>query len=237
MNICVNYWGQPRLLNVIEHIYNSQINDGLNNFHICYTTWKDENVSKFKELFKDSYINQIDKPNLELEKYKDIINKFTYHSYNPDIKHYMLGIYIREQSLKTVVEYQMQKNINFDFIITIRPDTIISEGVLYSYYSTIIKNMDYIYVCDRPRYDIYNKGAIPDAVFISSLDTITKIIKSFSFEKDNDIPPDFDNVCVNGNIIHPETVSGQLIRLSDIPIYFLNLHAFRSEHYGKHENL
>lgn len=65
MNICVNYWGQPRLMDVIKNVYDTQIKDDSNNFHICYSTWKTEDVSTFKRIFPNSYIKQYDMPNLE----------------------------------------------------------------------------------------------------------------------------------------------------------------------------
>lgn len=225
MNICINYWGQPRLLNVIQNIYDSQINDKINNFYICYTTWKNEDITKFNKIFPNSYINQIDYP--EINNYKYIINHFKYDSYNPDIKHCILGLYVRERSLDTVSAYQEKLNIKFDFIITIRPDSEIREKKLFDYYSYINLNPEYIYLADRPRYDIHNKGAVPDALIISTLDSLKEILKF----------PDFNKVAVNGNYIHPESTTGQMIRFSKIKCIFLDFYAFRFEHFGRKEYL
>jgi hypothetical protein len=227
MNICVNYWGQPRLLNIIEEIYNTQINDKNNNFYICYTTWKTEDVTKFNRIFPNSYINQIDHPDLTSDKYKYMIKNFQYDSYNPDIKHCILGLYVREQSLNTVSLYEKNLNIKFDFIITIRPDTEIKEGILFNFYSYIKSNPEYIYVPDRPRYDVYGKGAVPDALLISKLDSLKEILKF----------PNFDDIKINGYLIHPESSTGQMIQFSKIKCIFLDIFSFRFEHLGRKEYL
>lgn len=219
MNICVNYWGQPRLLNVIQDMYDIQINDKINNFYICYTTWKTEDVTKFNKIFPNSFINQIDHPDLTNEKYQDMINNFIYESYNPDIKHYILGLHVREQSLNTVSLYEKELNINFDFIITIRPDTELKENTLFDFYSLIKANPEYIYVPDRPRFDIYNKGAVPDALIITNMNSLKEILKF----------PNFHDIKVNGNSIHPESSTGQMIRFSKIKCIFLNIFGFRIE--------
>jgi hypothetical protein len=131
MNICVNYWGQPRLMNIIERVYKTQINDNINNFHICYSTWKTEDISRFKEIFPNSYIIQYDLPNLE--NYKDVIQKYEYDitTISRDITNYIYGLYIKEQSINTINNYMKCKNITFDFIITLRPDSDIYNGLLH----------------------------------------------------------------------------------------------------------
>lgn len=227
MNICVNYWGQPRLLNVIQDIYDTQINDKINNFYICYTTWKTEDITKFNIIFPNSCINQIDYPDLSSDKYKDIINNFKYDSYNPDIKHCIFGLYVREQSLNTVSSYEKNINIKFDFIITIRPDTEIKEDKLFNFYSLIKSNPEYIYVPDRPRFDIYNKGSVPDSLIIANMNSLKEILKF----------PNFHDVKVNDNLFHPESSTGQMINFSKIKCIFLNIFSFRFQHLGRKEYL
>jgi hypothetical protein len=208
-------------------MYETQINDKINNFYICYTTWKTEDVTKFKRIFPNSYINQIDHPDLTSDKYKNIIANFKYDSYNPDIKHYILGLHVREQSLNTVSSYQKYINVKFDFIITIRPDTEIKENTLFNFYSLIHLNPAYIYVPDRPRYDIYNKGTVPDALIITNMNSLKEIFKF----------PNFNDIKVNGNLIHPESATGQMIQFSKIKCIFLNIFSFRVEHFGRKEYL
>jgi hypothetical protein len=40
MNICINFFGQPRFVNNANYIYNNFIKDEINNFYVLYTTWK-----------------------------------------------------------------------------------------------------------------------------------------------------------------------------------------------------
>jgi hypothetical protein len=223
MNICVNYWGQPRLMNIIEDIYKTQINDNINNFHICYSTWKTENISIFKEIFPNSYIKQYDYPNLE--NYSDIIQNYKYDNttISRDITNYIYGLFIREQSINTINEYMNINNVSFDFIITIRPDTDIYNGLLYSYYNNILENKKFLYVATHPRYDIYNQGAIPDALLISNYNNMKKILKF----------PNFETIAINSNIIHPETATGKNVIYNQVPIKYMNLSSFRFNNYNR----
>jgi hypothetical protein len=225
MNICINYWGKPRKLNVIEETYNTQLNDKINNFHICYTTWKTEDISRFKEIFPDSYVNQIDPPDLDTDKYKYIIDNFRPVSYNPSIINSILGLYVRQQSVSTVSTFEQNLNIKFDFVITVRPDTLITEGILYENYPFIKKNLNYIYVGDRPRFDVLNMGSVPDSLIVSTLENTTKMLGEF---------PDFDKIDIN-RTYHPETASDKLIKLSGVECFFLNLSAFIFDHLGRPE--
>jgi len=223
MNICVNYWGQPRLMNIIEDIYKTQINDNINNFHICYSTWKTEDISRFKAIFPNSYIKQYDYPNLE--NYKDIIQKYKYDgtTISRDITNYIYGLFIREQSINTINEYMNIKNITFDFIITIRPDTDIYNGLLHSYYYNILENTNFLYVATHPRYDVYNQGAIPNALLISSYNNMKNILKF----------PNFELIAIDGNYIHPETSTGKQVIYNQIPIKYMNLSSFRFNNYNR----
>lgn len=215
MNICVNYWGQPRLMNIIEGVYKTQIDDNINNFHICYSTWKTEDITKFKEIFPNSYVKQYDFP--DLENYKEIIKKYEYHHYSNDIARYIFGLFIRDKSINTINEYMNMKNIEFDFIITIRPDSNIYDGILNKYYSIIKENVNLLHTATHPRYDVYNEGAVPDALLISNYNNMKKILKF----------PNFETIAVNGNIVHPETATGKNIIHNKISVNYLNLSSFR----------
>lgn len=239
MNICVNYWGQPRQLNIIEDIYKNQINDNINNFHICYSTWKTENIENFKKIFPNAYIKQYDFPDLSL--YNNIIDNYHYDdtTVSRDIKNYILGIYILEQSLKTINEFKEMNNVNFNFIITIRPDTDIYNGTLFSYYSDINNNINNdnntFYTANSPRFDVYNEGAVPNALFISNLHNMSKLLTF----------PDFKNISIMQNIIHPETAAGKNIKYNKFNLKYLNLYAFRWQpirfytfsHFKRHPNV
>lgn len=217
MNICINYWGQPRKLKIIKEVYESQLKDNINNFHICYSTWKTEDVQDFKAIFPDAYVIQYDLPDFTL--YEDIIFKFKYDhtTVSKDIKNYILGLYIREQSLKTINKYIQNHNIIFDFIITLRPDTNIYNGNLKQYYDNINNNSNILYLAKEPRYDIYNQGAVPDALLISNFYNMNKLI---SF-------PIFENIAIDGNIIHPETATGKNIIHNSFVVNYLDIYAFR----------
>ena len=219
LNICVNYWGQPRQLKIINDIYNNQIKDNINKFYICYSTWKNEDVDGFKKIFPDAYIIQYDLPDLSI--YKDIIDNYKYDitSISQDISNYVLGLYIREKSLHTINNYTIMNNITFDIIITLRPDTDIYNGNLNEHYNFINSNINsnIVFVPDKPRYDIYNQGAVPDALLVSNIYNMNKIL---SF-------PKFENIAIYGNIIHPETATGKHILYNNFILKYLNIYAIR----------
>lgn len=109
-------------------------------------------------------------------------------------------------------------NINFDIIITIRPDTDVYDGLLNTCYVSMLENTNMLYVATHPRFDIYNQGAIPDALLISNFDVMVKLLKF----------PDFRFISIHKNIIHPETATGKNVKHQNICVKYLNLSAFRS---------
>lgn len=221
MNILINYFGQPRNIPLCENVYNLHINDKINTFHVCYSTWNTEDIVEFSKIFPSAFIMQYDYP--DITKYQDIINNYKYEHYSRDISHYVYGLKIRENSINTIDEYIRLHSINIDFIINIRTDTDIytdnfkDEGILYRYYNLIIKDTSNVYLANKPRFDIYNVGAIPDALIISNYNN-TKSILTF---------PDFSSITAYDKIIHPESATGKMIINNNINKIFLNMHAFR----------
>ena len=151
-----------------------------------------------------------------MKKCWEIIKKYEYLHYSNDIVRYIFGLFIRDKSINTINEYMNIKNIEFDFIITIRPDSNIYDGILNKYYSNIKDNASLLHTATHPRFDIFNEGAVPDALLISNYNNMKKVLKF----------PNFETIAVNGNIIHPETSTGKTIIHNQIDLNYLNLSSF-----------
>ena len=50
MNVCINYYGQPRTLDHMKHTFDNYFAKTKYNLHIIYTTWDHTDISKFKEI-------------------------------------------------------------------------------------------------------------------------------------------------------------------------------------------
>ena len=140
MNICINYYGQIRDNSVTTETYEKYIDDKNNNIYVLYTTWDTENVTPFKEYFTDSYIRQINIPNLN-DEYNEMINKYKMDPTNShkSFTHYLLGLYIKKESYNTINAFEEEKNIKFDIIISMRTSVYINNNVS-KYYNTILDN-------------------------------------------------------------------------------------------------
>ena len=227
MNICLNYYGLPRNSEITKFTFNKHIhtNDNNINYYVLYTTWENENVDEFKKIFPNSYINFIEKP--DIQKYNYIINNYNLDPGNPHktIDHYVLGMYIKKMSYTTITNFEKNNNINFDFIITIRPDIYLNNHLsnFYDFINTNLKNKDLnntVYVANTPKFDVYGQPALPDVMFISDKDTSKKILEQL-------------DILVNctlkdTNIFHPESSFYNAITFLKINIHELNLFAFPS---------
>ncbi len=221
MNICLNYWGQPRELKIIKEIYDTQIYDNKYNFYVLFTTYKNEDVKKFVEYFPNSYINQID--DINENDYEEIVKEYTFEHWSNNILHYIRGINLRSKSYETINNYIKEKNIKFDLVLTLRPDSDIYDCKFYNLYDHIFevlnKNPNILICADKPAFDVHQCGTIPDALFISKMDTIEKILKF----------PNFKIISVSNNVVHPETASYKHVKSQNIDICYLNFYAFKYE--------
>jgi hypothetical protein len=222
MNICINYYGQIRNNNITTEIYKNYIDDKNNNIYVLYTTWVDEDVSLFKDYFKDSYIRQVDIPNLD--DYSDIINKYKMDPTNPNksITHYLMGLFIKKESYNTIDNFEEEKNIKFDIIISLRTSIYINNKI--SEYYDIILNNDYsknntVFVANEPCFDVYKDPSLPDVFYITKSKSVMKNVLS-----QIDI---LENCLINNtNYFHPETSFSKSLLYFNLNIVKLNLFSF-----------
>lgn len=220
MNICLNYFGLPRNLENTKHIFNECIHtvDNNINYYILYTTWENENIDGFKEIFPNSHINFIEKP--DLQKYDYLINNYTLDPVNSykSIEHYVLGLYVKKMSYTTIDNFENNNNIKFDFIITLRTDTYLNKH-LSNFYGIINTNLNNtVYVANEPDFSVYNQPSLPIVIFISDKETSKKILEELDIEVNCNIK--------DTNFFHPESSFYNAIVFSKINIIKLNLWAF-----------
>jgi|688.fasta_scaffold60659_2 hypothetical protein len=220
MKICINYFGQPRKLEVMDATFNTFLNDDENEIHILWTTWKSENIEEFLRIFPNSYINQIDEP--DMNEYKNILYNYTLDHTNSrkNIIHYIKGLYVKYKASETIANYEQYNKLKFDIVITTRTETYINcAGKLNKYYQQIINNdSNSVYVASHPTFDIYNNGSYPDVMLISSSDTMKKALTQINV---------IDKCNVNGtNWFHPETASYKSLIILGINIIQLDFSAF-----------
>lgn len=226
VNVCLNYYGQLRDINRLKEMYYKYIHiieNDLNNqnvkYHVIYTTWNTEDVSGFKEFFPNSYIEQIDQPNMEnynylIDKYKiDVTNS------HKSMDHYVKGMYVKQMTCTTIKNLENINNINFDFIVTLRTDIYINK-YLPSYYDIIINDLedDTVYVPNEPKFAIYQTPALPDVITISNKKVTEKVLNQLSI---------LEHCTVNGsNFFHPETSFYNCLKYFDLNIVELDFKAF-----------
>ena len=143
MNICLNYYGQPRGCKKLKENYLNNIKDDINTFHCVYTTWNTEDISEFKNIFPDSFINQIEKPNISYFSYfKDNYTMdHTWVSNNVPMDNFLYFLYIKTNSIKTIEKYEEINNIKFDIVITLRPDHYFTGTNINYYYNVFEKSL------------------------------------------------------------------------------------------------
>ncbi len=217
MNICVNYYGQPRGYKYIEENFNNKINDNKNNFHILYTTWNTETTEKFNEIFSNhkTYVRKIDYP--DKEEYKDLIEKYTLdptNSFKGGKEHLLNVLYIKYSSLKTIEEYEKINKINFDMVISLRPDIKICTNDLFSHYDYFMTKNDYIFGASGPQWDIYNEGSWQGICIICNRENTNKCLSDLLV---------IEHITLkNTNIIHPETSQFKLLKYYNLKYEYLN---------------
>jgi hypothetical protein len=218
MKVCINYFGQPRKLEVMNITYDTFLKDDKNDIHILWTTWKSENINEFMTIFPNAYINQIDEPNMD--NYSHITTKYRMDPGSPNktIDHYIKGLYVKYKSSDTISNYEYNNNINFDIIITTRIDTYInSSGKFNKYYDDII-NKNSVFVGSGPKFNVYNNGAYPDVISIAKPDIMKKSLNQISI---------IDKCNVNNtNWFHPETSFYKSFIAQNINVVELDFLAF-----------
>lgn len=222
MKICLNFYGQPKNIYNLKEMYDKYIYNSDYEIYIVYTTWKTENIDTFKNIFPNAYINLIDTPSTENDVYMDIINNYNLDITNlcgkKSINGYFLGLYSRDYSRNTIINFEITNNIKFDIILTTRPDIKLKNNI--SIYFDEINNdtNNTIFVGSDPCFNIYNECSYPDVLCMSKRDTMMNLL-------------DFINIlkhCTlnNKKIFHPETSAFKLIKYKNLNIKYLNFYVF-----------
>ncbi len=213
MNICINYYGQPRGLKIIENNFYEKVYDNKNNFHILYSTWSSENTEDFKKIFPNSFIKKYDLP--DMNNHIDLIQNYGMDSSQVNgIENYIKYLTIKNNSLQTIIDYEQIKKINFDIIITMRPDHIFYNDNLYNYYDYFMTKDDYIFVPVDPCYDIYGEGGYQCSFCMCNRTNIDKILSKIQIIKYLTLN--------NTNIFHPETVGFKLLKYYNLKYEKIN---------------
>lgn len=226
LKIGVSFWGQPR---IIPHAYENYINtikDDTNEFYIMYSTWNSESTQEFIKYFPNVYIRQYDVPDIDkIYELKNVLDNYRIDPTNShngkNLKHYLMGLYIKKASKETIESFEKDNNIKFDIIISLRTDTNIFNGNLKLYYNRIITS-DAIFVANEPRFDIYSNGSAPDVIMIAKSDNLKKALCHLDVIKKT-------NVC-DTNFFHPETSFLKSLKALDFEVINLNFNAFPKSH-------
>ena len=230
-HICINFAGQPKNIYNLLETYNNYIYNPDYIYHILYTTWVNEDITKFCEIFPNAYSKQIERPDISGHPYYDeylyICNSYIYDrtniASNKLFFNYFLGQFIRDQSRYTITEYEKIHNIQFDIIITTRPDIKIERANISMYFNQILENKKRaLYIANSPVIDIYNCGSYPDALIMGQREHMLYLLDYVYIIRFCAIYED----PVNKNIIHPETTSYKIAKHKNIPLIELPFFAF-----------
>ncbi len=219
MNICLNFYGRPKNIQNLKDVYDKYLYNEKYNYHIVYTTWKTENIDKFRSFFPNAYINQIDCPDETNELYKNITTNYNVDPTNlangRNIKGFFLGMYSKDYSRHTIVEYEEQNNIKFDIIVSLRPDIKLDKNVSV-YFDKFVNNT--IFVGSDPCYDIYNQGAYPHQFDMANRNDMLQLLDFITIL----------NTCtVDGtNFFHGETSGYKILKRKNLQIFYLDFYAF-----------
>ncbi len=219
MNICVNFFGQPKFVNNAKYIYNNFIKDNSNNFHILYTTWEDENIEVFENDFPGAFIRKIKKPDESVFD-KDLLEnyKMDYSNAHKTMSRYLYGFYIKAQSKETVLEYERTHNIEFDVIVTVRIYTKLKNSIS-PYYERIKNDSENVYVASERLFNIHNSPSYPDTFVASNRSIGLDILDCFDVLKESTIH--------NSKIFHPETSAYNIIKNKGHKFFYMpNFYAF-----------
>ena len=229
--ICLNFVGQSKYLYNLHEIFENNIYSPDYEYHILYTTWTDETIDAFKQTCPNVFIKQITKPNTPdhpyYNEYLYIINNYNYDGSNiymgKQMPNYFLGQFIRDQSRFTIEEYEKQHSIEFDIIITTRPDIDIKYANISDYFNTILENTEQtLFVGNDPILDLYKQGSYPDALVMGQRKHMLHLLDYISILK---------YCAMDANIFHPETASYKIATYKNIKIIYLPFYAFTFSYY------
>jgi len=139
------------------------------------------------------------------------------NSHKKNIQHYIMGLYIKNKSSETILEYEENNNIEFDFIITLRCGIYFNKEKISNFYNIILNNNNSIYLAVEPAFNIYNMGSCPDVISISNKNITLKILSQIYHIK---------NIIINNEFIHPETSFYLYLKFLNLEMTILNFMAF-----------
>lgn len=223
MNICINIYGKQIDLSNTKNMIDNYIVDNKNNFHILYTGWNnEENI--FENIFENSYIKRY---NIDQNILEDLLKKYEGYKSDPtnghkSFTHILLGLYIKNKSKETIKLFCDEKNIKFDFIITLRTDTKLSSPI-FNDYNKIIDDLDKIFISKESYldYNIYNNGGYSDFIVISNYNNMVNILDQLN---------NIDKCIFDENkFFHPETAFYKYLNSLKVNIKRLNFISCRSD--------
>jgi hypothetical protein len=220
MNICINFFGQPRYVENAKYIYDNFMKDYRNNFHVLYTTWEHENIEAFEKDFPNAFIKKIKQPDESVFD-KDIFENYVIdptNAHRKQMSHYLYGLYIKAQTKNTILEYEKLHNIQFDIIITVRIYTKLKNPII-PYYEQIKNNDECVFVGNEELFNIYNSPSYPDTFVASNRRIGIDIVDSFDVLKKSTVH--------NSKMFHPETTSYNIIVNKGHKLHYIsNFYAF-----------
>ncbi len=218
MHICINFYGQPRNPENVRAMLDTSLIDSNHTYHILYSTWENENIELMQKLNPELNIFRYAMPD---DTVFDKFNNFKLDSTqvaDKTLKRHLLGLYIKEQTAKTILQYEKNKSIKFDIIVTLRADAKIQKNVLYNFYSSVDLLSNIMYVAEEPCFNIYKTGSYPDVLMFSNRETMLKALDIISIYE----------YCVvkNTNYFHPETSAFNILIYKNIVMFSVKLYAF-----------
>lgn len=198
MHICLNYYGQPRNIELMKNTFEHHIKNSDITYHLLYTTWDTEPVDEIVKHFQNVFILQYPHPDNNI--FTDLINRFSMDpgNWHKTVLHYLLGLYIKSMSIKTIEEYEKNTNIKFDFIVSLRSDIYINRNFSI-FYDLIAQNMNdkMVYVACDPKFDVYSQPALPDVMFMANKYVTYKMLDQLAIVEHCAVK--------NKNWFHPES--------------------------------
>ncbi len=219
MNICINVFGKQHLIETLKKTLNENIIDSENKFHILYTGWDDEEPI-FENMFPNSYVIRINKNQELIKNYLNKYENITIDATNPykSLEHVLYGLYIKKKSTETIEKYMLEKNINFDLIVTIRTYSIIFYNYKLEYDKIKSIGLDKVFIPKGRSFDIYNVGSCTDTITIANVKNTFNIFNQIDYIDKTIIP--------NTNFIHPETSYYLYLKYLGLELFELNFIAF-----------
>ena len=200
MKICISYSGQPRMLDHAKRTFDSlfaPLSKSGHECHVMYTTWDHTNVEKYVALFPMAHVRQVAQPKDEV--YEAYERNFRQLTFQHTMTNYMLGLYIRKETVNTINQYEAMHHIDFDVIISLRTDTLIQlDRSIEWCCEQAMANGNSIFVGDRERFDVTGRGACPDMFIVASKGAALKCLNqhdhiegcSFIYEGEKTVHPE-----------------------------------------------